>query len=98
MKLRLKKPLPTGVVACISLAVTAAVIACATGCASPGPLKDVGYYSERRAVGCANGTTLVCRVGYSSRIRSLSQGRASFTMEPLKYAPAPPDVAEGFAY
>ncbi len=34
--------------------------------------------------------------GYSSRIRSLSQGRASFTMEPLKYAPAPPEVAEGF--
>ncbi|HAH46974.1 MAG TPA: elongation factor G, partial [Planctomycetaceae bacterium] len=27
--------------------------------------------------------------GYSTQIRSLSQGRASFSMEPLKYAPAP---------
>jgi len=30
--------------------------------------------------------------GYSTQIRSLSQGRASFSMEPLKYAPAPPEV------
>ncbi|WP_417379684.1 elongation factor G [Gimesia sp.] len=30
--------------------------------------------------------------GYSTQIRSLSQGRASFSMEPLKYAPAPPSV------
>lgn len=30
--------------------------------------------------------------GYSSQIRSLSQGRASFSMQPLKYAPAPPSV------
>ena len=36
-------------------------------------------------------------VGYSSAMRSLSQGRAGTSMEPLKYAPAPPDVAEGFA-
>jgi elongation factor G len=34
--------------------------------------------------------------GYSSAIRSLSQGRASFTMEPLKYASAPQEVAQGF--
>ena len=34
--------------------------------------------------------------GYSSAMRSLSQGRASCSMEPLNYAPAPPDVAEGF--
>jgi elongation factor G len=27
--------------------------------------------------------------GYSSQIRSLSQGRASFSMEPLRYAEAP---------
>jgi len=37
-------------------------------------------------------------VGYSSAMRSLSQGRASCSMEPLNYAPAPPDVAEGFAF
>jgi elongation factor G len=30
--------------------------------------------------------------GYSTDIRSLSQGRASYSMEPLKYAPAPPEV------
>ena len=36
-------------------------------------------------------------VGYSSAMRSLSQGRAGTSMEPLKYAPAPPDVGESFA-
>lgn len=35
--------------------------------------------------------------GYSSSMRSLSQGRAGSSMEPLEYAPAPPDVADGFA-
>ncbi len=30
--------------------------------------------------------------GYSTQIRSLSQGRASYSMEPLKYAEAPSDV------
>jgi elongation factor G len=34
--------------------------------------------------------------GYSSAMRSLSQGRASCSMEPLMYAPAPPDVQKGF--
>ncbi|MBN1942241.1 MAG: elongation factor G [Phycisphaerae bacterium] len=32
--------------------------------------------------------------GYSTQLRSLSQGRASSTMEPLTYAPAPAQVAE----
>lgn len=32
--------------------------------------------------------------GYATQIRSLSQGRASYTMEPLKYDEAPPDVLE----
>jgi elongation factor G len=32
--------------------------------------------------------------GYSTQIRSLSQGRASYAMEPLKYAEAPPEVLE----
>ncbi len=31
-------------------------------------------------------------VGYSSAMRSLSQGRAGHSMEPLEYAPAPPEV------
>jgi len=34
--------------------------------------------------------------GYSSAMRSLSQGRASCTMEPSTYAPAPPEVVQKF--
>ncbi|MCA9264058.1 MAG: elongation factor G, partial [Planctomycetales bacterium] len=34
--------------------------------------------------------------GYSSAMRSLSQGRASCSMEPLNYAPAPASVADSF--
>jgi elongation factor G len=30
--------------------------------------------------------------GYSTQVRSLSQGRASYSMEPLRFAPAPPEV------
>jgi len=33
--------------------------------------------------------------GYSSAMRGLSQGRATCAMEPLKYGPAPPEVADG---
>ncbi len=32
--------------------------------------------------------------GYSTQVRSLSQGRATYSMEPLKYAPAPRGVLE----
>jgi elongation factor G len=35
--------------------------------------------------------------GYSSAMRSLSQGRASCAMQPMDYAPAPPEVAAAFA-
>ncbi|MEL7498592.1 MAG: elongation factor G [Planctomycetota bacterium] len=35
--------------------------------------------------------------GYSSAMRSLSQGRAGSSMEPLEYAPAPTSVADDFA-
>lgn len=34
--------------------------------------------------------------GYSSAMRSLSQGRASCSMEPLEYAPAPPSVMKEY--
>ena len=34
--------------------------------------------------------------GYSSVMRGLSQGRASSSMEPLTYGPAPPDVIRSF--
>ena len=35
---------------------------------------------------------LATMFGFSTHVRSLSQGRASYSMEPLKYAEAPPDV------
>ena len=35
-------------------------------------------------------------LSYSSAMRSMSQGRASSSMEPLEYAPAPAEVAAGF--
>ncbi|MGL4595167.1 MAG: elongation factor G [Thermoguttaceae bacterium] len=34
--------------------------------------------------------------GYTSAMRGLSQGRASSSMEPLKYGPAPPEVVKSF--
>jgi elongation factor G len=34
--------------------------------------------------------------GYSNAMRGLSQGRATCTMEPHSYAPAPPEVLESF--
>jgi elongation factor G len=36
--------------------------------------------------------------GYSSAVRSLSQGRAASSMEPLNYQPAPSEDAETFIY
>jgi elongation factor G len=33
---------------------------------------------------------------YSEKVRSLSQGRASWTMEPHAYRPAPPEILRGF--
>jgi elongation factor G len=34
--------------------------------------------------------------GYATALRSLSQGRATFTMEPLEYLPVPDELAEKF--
>ena len=39
---------------------------------------------------------LASMFGYSAAVRSVSQGRASFTMSPLKYGPAPAETAEAF--
>ena len=35
--------------------------------------------------------------GYSTAVRSLSQGRASYSMEPLEYAAAPDEMLESLA-
>jgi elongation factor G len=39
---------------------------------------------------------LAALFGYSNAMRGLSQGRASCTMEPFSYGPAPPEVLQGF--
>ena len=39
---------------------------------------------------------LVNLFGYSNAVRGLSQGRASYTMEPFTYGPAPKEVMDGF--
>ncbi|MBL8816867.1 MAG: elongation factor G [Planctomyces sp.] len=41
---------------------------------------------------------LVAMFGYSNQIRSLSQGRASYSMEPCRYEIAPPNVVEGLMF
>lgn len=50
--------------------------------------------SERRGDLCVlkSEAPLAKMFGYSTQVRSLSQGRASYSMEPLKYEAAPPDV------
>jgi elongation factor G len=68
----------------------------------------VGDLAQRRAQIVSTGThlettTIIANAplaelfGYSSAMRSLSQGRAGSSMEPLEYAPAPADVAQSFA-
>jgi elongation factor G len=41
------------------------------------------------------GVALAEMFGYSTSLRSVSQGRAAFTMEPRAYAPVPPERAKG---
>jgi elongation factor G len=41
-------------------------------------------------------TPLAKLFGYANAMRSMSQGRATCTMEPSSYGPAPPEVLEGF--
>ena len=50
--------------------------------------------SERRGDLCVltAEVSLSQMFGYSTQVRSLSQGRASYSMEPLKYDEAPPEV------
>jgi elongation factor G len=68
----------------------------------------VGDLQQRRAIICRTenrGADVAIEAhaplrelfGYANAIRSLSQGRAGCSMEPLHYAPAPPDVAQQYA-
>ena len=67
----------------------------------------VGDLQQRRAVITANENDghlskieaeapLANLFGYTSAMRGLSQGRASSSMEPLSYGPAPPEVVKSF--
>lgn len=69
----------------------------------------VGDLQQRRAIiestesrGAMNGIVAFAPLkqlfGYSSAIRSLSQGRAGCSMEPRGYQPAPEEDAENFGY
>ncbi len=69
----------------------------------------VGDLQQRRAIISATETRGMMTVitahaplkelfGYSSAVRSLSQGRAAGSMEPLTYQPAPKQDAEAFKY
>ncbi len=69
----------------------------------------VGDLQQRRAIIAATETRGAMTVitahaplkelfGYSSAVRSLSQGRAASSMEPLDYRPAPKADAEAFAH
>ena len=68
----------------------------------------VGDLQQRRAIIAGTETRGVMTVitahaplkqlfGYAGAVRSLSQGRAASSMEPLNYQPAPKEDAEGFA-
>lgn len=68
----------------------------------------VGDLQQRRAIICRTehrGTDVAIEAnaplselfGYANAIRSLSQGRAACSMEPLHYAPAPASVAQQYA-
>ena len=69
----------------------------------------VGDLQQRRAIVAATETRGAMTVitahaplkemfGYESAVRSLSQGRAGSSMEPLSYQPAPKEDAEGFQF
>ena len=60
--------------------------------------RAVIHRTETRGTECVidADAPLASLFGYSSAMRSLSQGRASCSMEPKTYGPAPPDVLDSF--
>ena len=54
---------------------------------------------EEEGTRCIRGTVPISEMfGYSTALRSQSQGRASYSMEPHSYAPVPPHQSERFAF
>jgi elongation factor G len=53
-----------------------------------------GTHSRGRLTAIEGRAPLERMFGYSTAVRSLSQGRASYSMEPLEYAPAPERLLE----
>jgi len=51
-----------------------------------------GMRGGNRVIACE--VPLATMFGYATHMRSLSQGRASYSMEPLRYQPMPPELAE----
>ena len=62
----------------------------------PGPdRQDVRRAASSRSIEAR--APLEKMFGYSTAVRSLSQGRASYSMEPLEYAAAPDEMLESLA-
>ncbi len=60
---------------------------------------DIQEMAEEEGVRCIRGSVPISEMfGYSTALRSQSQGRASYSMEPLSYAPVPPEVAARFTF
>jgi elongation factor G len=60
---------------------------------------DIHEMLDEEGTRCIRGTIPISEMfGYSTTLRSLSQGRASYSMEPHSYAPVPPEKAAQFAF
>lgn len=55
-------------------------------------IKDTELRDKIRVIKAA--VPLARMFGYATAIRSLSQGRASYAMEPSRYAPVPEEIAK----
>ena len=62
-------------------------------CRRRGEIKEAEHCGVRRVMTAL--VPLAEMFGYATELRSLTQGRASSTMEPSSYAPVPADIARG---